>query len=1810
MATTSISQDLLLPQSDHAGGGLYDVSHNGEDVSYAQIVANGDGTYTETLYVYDVTSGTTTTIASVPAAFTGDFADDQTEGLYGGVLPANGQYVAYSVGNPDNGELFVKDVQSDAPAVGPSGGVLTIWSVSDDGREVSFDQDNSEGGSFVENVGTGGTSAFGNNSSDEGFVTPDGLFFYYSDISAPPTPVPTTIVNLIDNTSVTNNDGFGILSDDDQYYAYQVVGTVANTSEVYLRGPSGAVTLISATASGVAANGANEIAAISGDDRHVVFESTTTNLTPDHQGGVFVKDLDTGSITRVAEPPPGPADDSKIVVSSVGISDDGSRVTVASDTGIIVTQFLPSKLGIKQVTDDNIVNAAEASGNDVFASGTSGAIGSTVDVSVPAEPGETWTAVVQADGTWSTKIDVGQLQDGSFDIHATVTDDYNLVTTADSTFTVDRTPPQLDITSVAGDNFINAAELTHAIAAGTVVIGDPPGTAPLPGTLQIKIDNGPSTNFSQPANSTNDPQPFADAIDATGFADGAHTVTVTAIDEAGNTTVKTIGVIIDTTPPKIAITSVSGDDVVDSNEIKTPQGVEGTSDAIGQTVTVLLDGVKAGQAVVQADGTWISTVDFSGKATGNHDITAEVSDEAGNVGRADVDPYVDAGFAVTQLSDGPDGEQGGGQGVLFPSLDGTKLVFTGLNFDLIAPANGSSGAQVYIKNLVTGAITSATPNASDNSEFGAISQDGSKIVFVSNASLDPANQALNGDGPGYYTYEENLSDGVPHIRVFDSQTPDTLNPGSLIPAGDHLAQPLPVFPLAIADNGYDSEMVLTTNIDQSGTVDLFENFVLDGSVNASGQPTAPYNQLATFVPKVSSFPGTFQAYAPEFSADGSVVAFEGRFDAEQPTSVQPGPNTQIYAGSTASNHIALASSASDGTAMQFGAIDPALSADGKFLAFWSWDASGAPEVYVKNLTTGELKIASSDADGNAAVDNASGAFNAGFNSIAISTDGRYVAFTSDANLTPDDSGTGADLYVKDMQTGGIERVPLPAGTFANDLSTQLTMTADGQYIAFTTSAGLSAMDVNQTTDIYGVSLASIGTPAPTISLDPVGGDDKINAAEMSKNFLVSGTSDAIGGNVTLVIDGSTFSSGIVVGADGTWSTTIDATHLIDGQHQFRATVSNANGATASDGDLVTVDTVPPTVKFISAIPETQSTSDWSTIDILASFSEDIARFTPDVFFVTSGYYTVSVQPHFVDDGGPVIDSELDARFTSSDPSGHFHPFTVEIKPDTVFDDAGNRNGVEASETLGGVFDGYILGGTVGYDDGTGHINLNEPTATTDANGDFLLSGGTGPLVMTGGTDTSTGLAFTGTFETPDGGSALSPLTTLIEKVIEANPTDSVAQANDAVASALGLPVGTDLTSLDAVAGALAGDAASTAAFKAGSELLDVITLIQAAGGSPDAAYAALAADVAAGPIDLTDVTTIENIGQSAGLDAAVAQAVASIASATDVALEQQLAGATTPLQVFVDITGASIAAQGDASNALSHASGDAGYQQVADSYVQNLAATLSQDDLTAAENVACYCPGTLIATDRGDIAVEDLRIGDGVVVMSGLVRPIKWIGRRSYGGRFIIGRKDLLPICFKAGSLGDDVPKRDLWISPHHAMYLDGVLIEARDLVNGVSTVQAEAVDRVDYFHIELDSHDVIMAEGALSETFVDDDSRAMFYNAHEFFALYPDTARVAACYCAKRRADGYEVEAARRRIDARAGLRQAGGEAAAALRGYVDTVSAGRIVGWAQNPQYPEAPVCIDIYAGGRLIGQMLANCYRQDLLRAGLGSGLFKPL
>jgi hypothetical protein len=258
----------------------------------------------------------------------------------------------------------------------------------------------------------------------------------------------------------------------------------------------------------------------------------------------------------------------------------------------------------------------------------------------------------------------------------------------------------------------------------------------------------------------------------------------------------------------------------------------------------------------------------------------------------------------------------------------------------------------------------------------------------------------------------------------------------------------------------------------------------------------------------------------------------------------------------------------------------------------------------------------------------------------------------------------------------------------------------------------------------------------------------------------------------------------------------------------------------------------------------------------------------------------------------------------------------------------------------------------------------------------------------------------------------------------------------------------------------------------------------------------------------------------------------------------------------------------------------------------------------------CFTTGTHIATPGGETPVEMLRIGDMIMTAAGEAKPVKWLGRRGYDARAVAGSVAIQPVRIKAGAFGEGVPSRDLVVSPQHAMLIDGMFIPAAALVNDLSITRCRDHGDVTYIHIELDSHEAILAEGAATETFVDCDSRAMFENAAEFAALYPNHVATAPQYYAPRVESGDELEAVRRRLAARAGRRLALVAAApGALRGHVERIHQAndrlRIEGWVQDSANPGLPVRLQVLVGGRVMLEVLANRYRSDLESAGLSGG-----
>jgi autotransporter passenger strand-loop-strand repeat protein len=203
----------------------------------------------------------------------------------------------------------------------------------------------------------------------------------------------------------------------------------------------------------------------------------------------------------------------------------------------------------------------------------------------------------------------------------------------------------------------------------------------------------------------------------------------------------------------------------------------------------------------------------------------------------------------------------------------------------------------------------------------------------------------------------------------------------------------------------------------------------------------------------------------------------------------------------------------------------------------------------------------------------------------------------------------------------------------------------------------------------------------------------------------------------------------------------------------------------------------------------------------------------------------------------------------------------------------------------------------------------------------------------------------------------------------------------------------------------------------------------------------------------------------------------------------------------------------------------------ADEHFQLAKDTGSGTLVTAEAGAApCYRSGTRILTDRGEVAVEVLRVGDLVrTVLSGTLMPIVWVGRREVDCARHLQPRKVWPVCVAAGAFGDGRPHSDLFLSPDHAVYVEDVLIPIRHLINGSTIVQV-AVAWVTYCHLELAEHDVLLAEGLPAESFLDIRDGSNYANRPGPSQLYPDfSARMWEAFgCTRLIVTGPELAAAR----------------------------------------------------------------------------------
>lgn len=150
------------------------------------------------------------------------------------------------------------------------------------------------------------------------------------------------------------------------------------------------------------------------------------------------------------------------------------------------------------------------------------------------------------------------------------------------------------------------------------------------------------------------------------------------------------------------------------------------------------------------------------------------------------------------------------------------------------------------------------------------------------------------------------------------------------------------------------------------------------------------------------------------------------------------------------------------------------------------------------------------------------------------------------------------------------------------------------------------------------------------------------------------------------------------------------------------------------------------------------------------------------------------------------------------------------------------------------------------------------------------------------------------------------------------------------------------------------------------------------------------------------------------------------------------------------------------------------------------------------DTVVCFLEGTRIMTARGEVPVEQLRAGELLVAPGGgtPLRALHWVGHTRVDIAHHRAPAKVAPVLVSAGALGAGIPHRDLRVSPDHAFLLQGRLVPARLLVNGTSIVQELWHRAVTYWHVEYEVHGLVVAEGAVAESYFDDGNRHLFDNA------------------------------------------------------------------------------------------------------------------
>jgi hypothetical protein len=186
-------------------------------------------------------------------------------------------------------------------------------------------------------------------------------------------------------------------------------------------------------------------------------------------------------------------------------------------------------------------------------------------------------------------------------------------------------------------------------------------------------------------------------------------------------------------------------------------------------------------------------------------------------------------------------------------------------------------------------------------------------------------------------------------------------------------------------------------------------------------------------------------------------------------------------------------------------------------------------------------------------------------------------------------------------------------------------------------------------------------------------------------------------------------------------------------------------------------------------------------------------------------------------------------------------------------------------------------------------------------------------------------------------------------------------------------------------------------------------------------------------------------------------------------------------------------------------SGNSGYADTAVGVYTTSASDLTQGYIAT---LPCFAAGSMIATPAGQVPVEQLAPGMIVESLFGGPQPIRWVGRRHVNCRRHPNPASVWPVRVRQHAFGPDLPSRDLYLSPDHAIFLGAVLIPVKYLIDGAAIRQIPQ-DRVTYYHVELDQHDVLSAEGLATESLLPQADRSAFENGGGVVQIHPDFAHL-----------------------------------------------------------------------------------------------------